>query len=63
MAIDSNAPNKATKSPVVSVVMPVYNVQDYIETAVESVLTQTFTRFELIVIDDESPDDSIARIQ
>ena len=51
MAIDSNAPNKATKSPVVSVVMPVYNVQDYIETAVESVLTQTFTRFELIVID------------
>ncbi len=63
MAIDSNAPNKATKSPVVSVVMPVYNVQDYIETAVESVLTQTFTQFELIVIDDESPDDSIARIQ
>lgn len=47
------------QGPLVTVVMPVYNVRDYIEEAVSSVLAQSFSDFELLVIDDESPDDSI----
>ena len=44
--------------PVVSVVMPVYNVQDYLSSAVFSVLKQTFQDFELILVDDGSTDTS-----
>lgn len=43
----------------ISVVMPVYNVQEYIETAVNSVLSQSLRDFELLIIDDESKDRSI----
>ncbi len=39
-----------------SVIMPVYNVEKYLATAVSSVLNQTFTDFELILIEDASPD-------
>lgn len=44
----------------VSVVMPVYNAQRYLRQAVESVLGQSFTDFELIAVDDGSKDDSLA---
>lgn len=40
----------------ISVVMPAYNAQTYIEQAIESVLLQTCTDFELIVVDDASTD-------
>lgn len=43
----------------VSVVLPVYNVERYIAEAVESVLAQTHANFELLIIDDGSPDRSI----
>lgn len=39
-----------------SVLMPVYNVQDYVAEAIESMLNQTFSDFELIVLDDCSTD-------
>ncbi len=45
--------------PKVSVVMPVYGVERFVGAAIESVLTQSFTDFELIVVDDMSPDNSI----
>jgi len=48
----------AIKPPLVSVVMPVYNVQDYLAESVESVLAQSFTDFELILVDDGSTDAS-----
>lgn len=44
----------------VSVVMPVYNAGKYLRSAMESVLAQTFTDFELIAVDDGSKDDSLA---
>lgn len=48
----------AENNPTVSVVMPAYNTSKYISAAIESVLLQTFTDFELIVIDDCSKDDT-----
>ena len=45
-------------SPSISVIVPVYNVESYIEHCVESILKQTFTDFELLLIDDGSTDGS-----
>ena len=39
-----------------SVIVPVYNVEEYLPACVESVLNQTFSDFELILVDDGSPD-------
>lgn len=47
-------------SPAISAVLPVYNGEPYVREAVESVLTQTFTDFELIIINDGSTDGSCA---
>lgn len=47
---------KAEKMPVVSVVMPAYNMERFIEAAVRSVMNQSFESWELLVIDDCSKD-------
>ena len=47
----------------VSVIMPVYNVEKYIAKCVQSVLNQTYKNFELLVIDDGSPDGSIKVVE
>ena len=46
------------RNPAISVVLPVYNAETYVREAVESILAQTFTDFELIVINDGSTDGS-----
>lgn len=45
-------------SPVVTVVLPTYNRGDIITASIQSVLDQTYTDFELIVVDDASTDDT-----
>jgi glycosyltransferase involved in cell wall biosynthesis len=45
--------------PALSIIMPVYNTEKYIKETIESLLNQTFTDFELIVVDDACTDDSI----
>jgi glycosyltransferase involved in cell wall biosynthesis len=48
--------------PQVSVIIPLYNKARYIRACVHSVLQQTFTDFELIIVDDGSTDDSVSLI-
>lgn len=43
-------------NPYFSVIIPIYNVEKYLEQCVESVLTQTFENIEVILVDDGSPD-------
>lgn len=42
----------------ISVIMPVYNVEKYLRKSIESVLNQTYQNFELLIVDDGSPDNS-----
>lgn len=46
-------------TPLISVGMPVYNGAKYLAIAIDSILVQTFTNFELIMIDDGSTDDTL----
>ena len=47
-------------SPAVSVIIPMYNAEKYLPVCLESILNQTFTDFELLVVDDCSTDSSYA---
>src|SRR5580658_4707683 len=47
-------------NPLISVVMPVYNAVPYVAAAIESILAQTYSHFELILVDDGSTDGSLA---
>lgn len=42
----------------ISVIIPVYNVQDYLRSCVDSIRNQTYTNLEIILVDDGSTDDS-----
>lgn len=53
----------AKRNPTVSVIVPVYNSATTVEETLDSLLAQTFTDFEVLVIDDGSPDESIALVE
>ena len=42
------------KTPKISIIVPVYNVEKYIRRCIDSILNQTFKDFELILVDDGS---------
>ena len=50
-------------NPLISVVLPVYNVENYIKECMDSILNQTFQDFEILVIDDCSTDNTINLIE
>lgn len=44
--------------PEISIIVPIYNVEKYLPKCIESILSQTFTNFELILVNDGSKDRS-----
>jgi glycosyltransferase involved in cell wall biosynthesis len=56
-------PMPGEKEPRVSVIMPVYNVRDYVREAVASIAAQTLTSWELIIVDDGSTDGTRAIVE
>ena len=44
--------------PVISIIVPVYNVEKYIHQCIDSILLQTFTDFEVLLVDDGASDHS-----
>jgi glycosyltransferase involved in cell wall biosynthesis len=44
--------------PQISIIVPVYNAENYLNRCVDSILTQTFTDFEIILVNDGSSDNS-----
>lgn len=54
---------KTNNSPLVSIVLPMYNAAKYIKECVDSILAQTYSDFELLIIDDGSTDDSVKIVE
>lgn len=50
------------KEPLVSIVTTVYNIQDYIEKCIESLIRQTYINIEIIIVNDCSTDDSMKKV-
>lgn len=50
-------------TPLVSIIIPVHNRKDYVQTAIQSSLEQTYPNIEVIVIDDASTDDTYTFLQ
>lgn len=49
--------------PLVSIIMPVYNCEKYLEESIESVISQKYDNWELLIIDDGSKDNSVSIIE
>ena len=45
-----------TERPLISVIVPIYGVEKYLEQCLDSILNQTYRQLEIILIDDGSPD-------
>ena len=54
--------NVKTDKPIISIIVPVYNVVNYIDNCLQSLLNQTFKNIEIICIDDGSSDGSYTKI-
>lgn len=63
MRMSTTATHPPVEPGLISVIMPSYNAAPYLAEAVASVMTQTYTQVELIIIDDGSRDESVAIAQ
>ncbi len=52
-----------TRSPAISCVLPTHNGSKYIDQSIQSVVDQTFTDWELIIVNDASSDDTLEKIR
>ena len=48
------------KQPLISVIVPIYKVEQYLNRCVQSIVDQTYKNLEIILVDDGSPDNSPA---
>lgn len=48
--------NNKNSCPLISVIVPIYKVEDYMDESVESIINQTYKNIEIILVDDGSPD-------
>lgn len=46
------------KNDLISIVVPIYNVQDYLERCIQSIISQTYKNIEIILVDDGATDNS-----
>lgn len=53
----------AFSNPLISVIIPVYNTEKYLKKCLDSCINQSYTNLEIILINDESPDDSQSIIE
>lgn len=56
-------PVKDSSKPFFSIIIPAYNTARYIDTCLESILNQTYTSFEVIIVDDASTDSTEEKIK
>ena len=50
-------------TPKISIIVPVYNLENYIEKTVRSLQAQTYNNFEIVIVDDGSTDSSLSIIR
>ncbi len=56
VAVVSPRPGRRARASLLSVVIPVYNVEDYLAECLDSVVAQDFADFEVVIVDDGSSD-------
>lgn len=55
--------NMNDNQPLVSIIMPVYNCERFLSESIESVISQSYKKWELLIVDDGSTDKSISIIE